>query len=383
MSNKTNLTLLFIIWAIAQIVAFNHFGIVKSVDSYAYIDSAQLISKGELPTGRLILYLSYSTLLFLIQRLGLTIDFIVFVQILISWLGLYSLHQLTYKESGSNLASLTSGVLYILWFKFHQWNFIIYTDSLFTHLCLIFIFYYNKQESYKKLLSALPIIFVCLVRPTGILFVASLILSEIKHLNSERKSLLSLYLSIGILVLLISINQLLSNHVSSFITSYTSGEIIYPNHTLGVSIPKDLYIPKESNQALVQIISFAFHNPIYFGKLFLMKAILFLSNAKPYYTMGHNLYVISLLSTSYVASIFGLIKTRRSTIKTFSLIFISLQIITVSITSENWDGRFLLPVLPWFLIYSGIGGVDVFKKALKLTKNYISQINLQNFTGYL
>jgi hypothetical protein len=57
----------------------------------------------------------------------------------------------------------------------------------------------------------------------------------------------------------------------------------------------------------------------------------------------------------YFLAIKGFRLMNNHELKIFIGTFLGLQILMVSLTSENWDGRFLLPVLPVVFILSSFG----------------------------
>ncbi|WKN33376.1 hypothetical protein PZB74_08520 [Porifericola rhodea] len=140
------------------------------------------------------------------------------------------------------------------------------------------------------------------------------------------------------------------------VESYAKGEIIYPDVRLGISVPSNLIVPKNSLPPLVTLIQFVVFNPLYFIKITAIKVFLFLSNVKPYFSWLHNLLIIFILYPLYGFGIVGLRKySYDKRILHFIVSYIIAQTITVGLTTENWDGRFLVPVLPFIFILSAIG----------------------------
>jgi len=129
-----------------------------------------------------------------------------------------------------------------------------------------------------------------------------------------------------------------------------------------------LIIPEAHFPPLMRLVIFIFSNPIYFTKISLIKAALLLAHVKPYYSFFHNAVICIFLYPIYYFMIKGMNSFVGSNIKLFMLIFILFQVITVSLTSENWDGRFLLPILPYVFIIASFGITDLIESKLKLLK---------------
>lgn len=138
------------------------------------------------------------------------------------------------------------------------------------------------------------------------------------------------------------------------IESYASGELVYPN-AVSYEPPDNLLIPEKSYSPLLQIMLFAVNNPLYFLKLLFTKLFLFFGNIKPYFSILHNALIVIVLYPAYYLAARGYKSIKgHSREKIFILTFIAFQALTVALASENWDGRFLIPVLPFvFILASG------------------------------
>jgi hypothetical protein len=90
-------------------------------------------------------------------------------------------------------------------------------------------------------------------------------------------------------------------------------------------------------------------------KITTVKALLFLAHVKPYYSFLHNAFIVCFLLPVYFFAIRGVRHILENKMRVLLFVFIGFQVVTVSLTSENWDGRFLLPVLPWVFIVSALG----------------------------
>jgi hypothetical protein len=166
---------------------------------------------------------------------------------------------------------------------------------------------------------------------------------------------------IGAIAVLLLLAGMLKNF--TLLESYAKAEIIYPNITLGLEVPSDVYIPKADHSIMLRVFLFAFYNPIYFLKLFFLKLFLFLGNVKPYFSVFHNVAIVLILYPLYFFAVKGFFKFpayRRE--KYFIAGFVMAQALTVALTSENWDGRFLVPLLPFVFLLSANGVCIILKK---------------------
>ena len=163
--------------------------------------------------------------------------------------------------------------------------------------------------------------------------------------------LLALALIAGLAVLL---NKMLASYI--LVESYARAEIIYPGITLGVRPPARLAVPGAHLAPLARLVVFIALNPLYFFKIAAIKLLLFAANVKPYYSWAHNSAVAAVLWPLYYFALRGWRRLpARCPAAYFIGGFVGAQALTVALTTENWDGRFLVPVLPFVFVLSALG----------------------------
>ncbi|MFM9841184.1 MAG: hypothetical protein ACKVOQ_23170 [Cyclobacteriaceae bacterium] len=360
-SNRTLFVSLFLLWLLIQAVIFIRFGARTSVDSELYLTDAMNLLHGQLPEGRSIWYISYSAFLALIFFFGGNNIAVVFVQILLSGVATFYLYQIVMEMYSKRNVAILAVLFYLLWIKIHEWNTFLYTESLFTSCSIIsFAVLVKSKNAWHYLVASLLVLFTFFIRPTGFALMIGLLgygLSSLKKENLKRVIPLGFIGAMGVVVLLIGMLESFT-----LIESYAKAEIIYPNITLGMEVPSDLYIPKTDHSTLVRVFLFAFYNPVYFLKLFSLKLFLFLGNVKPYFSVFHNTVIVLILYPLYFFAVKGFLKfPAHRKEKYFVAGFVMAQALTVALTSENWDGRFLVPLLP-FVFLLAAGGADVIFK---------------------
>lgn len=355
---KYALSILLTLWVLSQLVAYIKFGIFVSVDSTKYIHDAQLINEGFWPEQRNFWYSAYSFLLATIQYFGGEPIDIVIVQVFASGIASVAIYKLTQKISQNNASAFVATLLYISWIKIHQWNMILYTDSLFTSATIISItMIHFSTNRIHYLISFMAVIFTILIRPVGIGFVIAIggyVVFNLLNQKQIKRSFGILIVAISTLFCILLLNFVLRDYVDSFLESYAKAEIIYPNISLNVDKPDDLIMPNNQYPPIIKLSLFIINNPLFILKISLIKAILFLAHVKPYYSIFHNTLICLFLFPIYFFMLKGLKLFNINGLKIYMIIFISFQIITVSLTSENWDGRFLIPILPYIFIISSL-----------------------------
>lgn len=343
------------LWIIAQFIAYYKFGIVSSVDTDLYVLEANTINNSSFPEGRSILYGSYILILAGLQFLNISVSFVVFIQVLFSGIALVCIYKITLSLSKNSFPSFIACLLYIICFKIHQWNMIIYTDSLFASCCIISFYLLYFSDSVQNYIFTFSfILFTFFLRPTGIALLVALF-SYSYFIIPIHKDVKTAIFVLLVTLTLLGLNFMMNYYIGSFIESYAKAEIIYPNVSLWIEKPTNLYIPSQKYPPLFQFIIFLTYNFFYVCKLILLKGFLFVIHAKPYYSFGHNIVIISFLIPIYYFAIKGIKSISSKPIQFFFLTFIGFQIVIVSLTSENWDGRFLLSILPFVFILASFG----------------------------
>lgn len=343
---------LFLLWLLVQVILFIKFGARTSVDSELYLNDAKNWLNGKWPEGRNIWYASYSAFLAFIFFCGGNNMTVVLTQIVLSGVATYCLYQLAVEIFNKREVAILAVLFYLLWIKIHEWNTFLYTESLFTSCCIVsFTVLVKSKNAWEYFVASVLLIFTFFIRPTGFALVVGLLCYGMYSLQREYLKRVIPLGFIGAMAVLLLLAGMLKNF--TLLESYAKAEIIYPNITLGMVVPFDIYTPKEDHSILVRVFLFAFYNPIYFLKLFFLKLVLFLGNIKPYFSIFHNAVIVLILYPLYFFAVKGFLKfPAHRKEKYFIVGFVIAQTLTIALTSENWDGRFLVPLLPFVFLLS-------------------------------
>lgn len=359
--------LLLLFWLFVQFYLVRVYGgVVTAVDSPLYINDAKLLLTGTLPERRSIWYIGYSLFLSVVFYFRGSLEAAVFWQVAISGVATVCLYILTLDISKDKLSAWIAVFIYLLWVKIHHWNMFIYSESLFTSFGIIsFTALIKSKKPWHYGLSALLLLYTFFIRPSGFGYLVGLLFYGFSFVNYRQFSkwgiaALTLLMVAGAALLL---NKMLTAYI--LVESYARAEIIYPNITLGVEPPLDLVIPPDSYTPLIRLVLFVLHNPLYFAKISLIKLGLFLGNVKPYFSLLHNLVIVSILYPLYFFAVKGFIHlSHLAKSRYFIAGYVLAQALTVTLTTENWDGRFLVPVLPFIFILSAIGITQLIRKKI-------------------
>lgn len=284
---------------------------------------------------------------------------IVVAQYLLSFVAVIAFYKTSILIFNSSRSAIIACLLFILFTDIPQWNSYVLTESLFTSFtcfslyCLALV-HKGERRQWFIAITCFVILFTILIKPTGVALLAALLAVVI------RRPYLKIVFGVCFLLL---VNKMLGNYL--VIENYQLGEVIYGVTTfsdqsqvaaLVVQPPADLYIPPVSYPPMLRIVSFAGHHPVYFASLFLHKVWYLMFHIRPFWSTAHNLFSLAVLSLAYASFFVGIRgKGISRDVVIFAIVYVAIHILSVGITSDDWDGRFLIPMLPVIFIFSGNG----------------------------
>ncbi|OHX67590.1 hypothetical protein [Flammeovirga pacifica] len=366
-NQRLNFNYLLFLWVSIHLILWFKIGPKEGADTSFYISIADNILNGKWLFDRSLWYSSYGLFISIFRFFTEDISPIILGQLFINLLSGYCFYQLLIDRTQKEYIAFLGTATYLFFPISIEWHYIVYGESFFTSFTILFFYCYIK----KIHRIALPLLFFTFfIRPIGIIFLSALIISKIyflykNEINYRRTILVGS--SLIFFFLLCVINKMLQFYGPLMIDGYLNAEIIYPKHTLGISPLENPYLPSNQENIIIQILLTFFGNFGYMVKLMVIKSLLFWGNMKPYYSFTHNLIIAFTLYPLY----FLLIKNNFNKdhwtfISTSSLLYILFQGGVISLTSENWDGRFLYPLIP-FLIYLSTNS-SIKKPVLKKSK---------------
>lgn len=368
MSSKSSQTnhyiILGIIFLAINTVLYQKIGIKIANDSPRYLEYSNLIiTKNIFYKAHDFWYLSYVLFITIVKLFTDNCLYIVLLQIIISWLSIVAIYKSSFLLFKENAIAFATSIAYLSFIEISSWNFYILSESFYSSMMCIAIYLVIRTHlnpTYKNLILCF---IACLVtfftKPTGIAlcFAAGILLlnQNKNYVLKTPKYLLVTFAIILPTLIYILINRMLESFV--LIENYLLGEIVYgvttiPNlpsmdtMTIDVDMAK-IIVPDKSHSPIVRIFLFFIQNPAFFIKLSSLKLFWFLVHCKPYYSLIHNVFIAVLLYPIYL--FFGISLSKNAIdkpIKVFILCFVIANCLIVSLTSEEWDGRFLMPILP-------------------------------------
>lgn len=356
---------------------YQKLGIKIANDSPRYLEYSDAVLRGQFfYNTHDFWYLSYILFITTAKLFTYNSLYILLLQIILSWLSIIAIYKSSFLLFKENTIAFATCIAYLSFVELSSWNFYVLTESFYCSMMCIAIYLVIRTHQNPSNKNLFSLLLTCLIlfftKPTGIavaIAMASMLMYQYKHaiLNAPKPLLIA---STATLLFLgyILINKMLTTFI--LVENYLLGEIVYGITTLpgfpSIEIltinvdPANMTIPDKKHSPIVRNFLFFIWNPIFFLELASLKLFWFLAHCKPYYSLIHNILIAVLLYPMYL--FFGISVSKNIIYKPIKLFIVSFFIVNcliVSLTTEEWDGRFLMPILP-ALFLLGIGQMTLF-----------------------
>ena len=298
-------------------------------------------------------YLLYPWYQSLWLRLGAGWWGIVLGQIALSGLAAAALYSAVRQLSGGRAgAAALATALFVLWPDVQQFNCYLLTESLFISLSVLsgwaLVRARHGGVANWVLLAAL-LVCTALVRPNGFVVAGAAAVAGLAQLYVARRRIFWALLALGVLAVPLGVAALNHQLISFFLVeTYTRGELMYGTSVWALHPSAPLTLPPAELGQLSRVLYFAFHNPAFMGRLMAGKLLVFFGSVKPYYSLGHRLLSVLVLWPLYYLAVRG---ARQAAVWLPARAFLAavplLQAAVVMLTVDDYDVRFLAPVLPF------------------------------------
>ncbi len=366
---KHHLAIIAILFTVLSIFVYNSLGVKIVNDSHRYLEYATNLRNGFYFETHNFWYIGYVGFIYVIRLLAQSDNeiYLVMAQYAYSLIGLLFLYLSVFRLYNDKNAALAGSCLYLLFVEISFWNSYILCESFYLNTIIITFYllvswFRDKRISYLWiLLTAIFILLSFLIKPTGIAILIAFFVTV--YMLIQRSDRLNVYyikgvMFAGIVLAILLLNKMLETYL--IMENYQMGEIIYgittvssyeSYQTLVVDPPSHLKILSDEYAPLSRLIYFIFFNFGYWLKLTLAKIFYFLLHVRPFWSGVHNVFNSMILIPLYILTIRQIFKSEYL-VKVFVMVYLSCHIVIVGLTSVDWDGRFLIPIMPVLFILS-------------------------------
>jgi hypothetical protein len=351
-------------WVLVQAVfLLKYHGPHIANDSIRFYEYAQAIaSRGYFEPNlnrRYILYLLYESVFL---RLGLGSWSIVMGQLVVAALAAWALYQTVGRlEPGkSKSAAALATALFILWPETQQFNVYLLTEGLFLNLSVLALAAFVRLRrgllrDWVLLLSLL--LFCALVRPNGFVVGLAAGIAGLLTLAKQPRPLAFWLVLAGLAGISPALWQLANYQLAPYtlIETYQRGDLMFLVKAWAVHAAQPLDLPPPNLSPLVRLAYFYWHNPMVGLRLLLGKLFVFISALKPHYSLFHKVLAVLVLWPCYWLAARG---TRNPSLWRPARLFLglvpALQASIIMLTVDDYDVRFLAPVLPFIFVLAAL-----------------------------
>ena len=347
-------------------------GLVKyGNDSYRYINDAKKFLNfdfTDLHTSKI----SYIFLISVIFFFNLNFTSIVIIQFLTTIISSICLYLI-----GRNLFSKWVGLICLFIFfnyiPIQLRNFYILTEILFINFSIILIYLCFFKQNHKIIIIFLSL-FILFLRPQGFLIILSLFFTVILFSNLSRiynfifKTIL-IFASLCLLIFFINIGIKDYELINSLSRGEIWGYSFETNSICRRDCIKGLTNPSLYEKNIFGFFIYLKENILILTRVAFFKIILFFSGWRPYYSDLHNIFIIFYHLPIYIFFCMHFFKFKKlNSFETFTIIYISLNVLFISITFVDWSGRFVMFILPFMIIYASKSSIDIISILIKKFK---------------
>jgi hypothetical protein len=293
---------------------------------------------------------------------------IVLGQIMVSGLAACALYNGVRRLASGQCAAALATLLFISWPDIQQFNCYLLTESLFISMSVLSFAAYVRVRTggwRAWVVFLLTLLLTALTRPNGFVLTLAALTAGLENLR-QRPSKRLFWAAVGAIVVaiplaLVVLNQRLQSYF--IVETYQRGELIYGSSVWAVHSATPLMMPSDGIGQVPRILYFAAHNPGFLLRLMFGKLFVFVSGMKPYYSVAHRIVYVLVLWPLYVLAVRG---TQRQDVWKLGRVFLAAvplwQAAVIMLTVEDWDVRFLAPVLPFVFILAALAISEWIKK---------------------
>ncbi|MGI4884973.1 MAG: hypothetical protein ACRYFR_08440 [Janthinobacterium lividum] len=286
---------------------------------------------------------------------------IVLAQMALSGLAASALYGAVRRLAGGRrgAAALATGLL-VVWPDVQQFNAYLLTESLFISLSMLSFWALVRLQGGARTAGALLLallLLTALARPNGFVVAGAAALAGLAALHAQRRAWFWAALASSVLAAPLLLRVLDHQLVTYFLVeTYQRGELMYGSAAWALHPTAPLHLPLPGTGQLARVGYFAAHNPGFLARLMAGKLFVFFSSLKPYYSLAHRLASVLLLWPLYALAVRG---ARWQEIWAPARVFLAavplLQAAVVMLTVDDYDVRFLAPVLPFVFALAALG----------------------------
>jgi len=345
-----------VLFCIVQAVLLITQGIYTQEEALKYSYEANyFIENGVFSQPKYIFYSGY-IFLHVLAQLGSAGNVAVYaVQLLLNAFATYCFYRMVIMVSKQNLTAFVATLLLIVCLPFQKWTSFLYTESVFFSLITILCWLLLSRR------IALAMVVLCLVivtRPTGLLVAPACLAWATYTLWSRGKKWWAFIIWLpGIATVMALLDTAMKGKGEfDFMLPLVQEHIICGLPTV------DNNSAYGDGGSMRSMMSYIVEHPGKFSMLAFKRLMAFFGMMRPYYSGTHNILLAMCFYPVYIFAVLGLrdIYKNSKGYFIFSMVLILTFAASVTFTCDDWHNRFIMPVMPFILVFAAVGSLRFF-----------------------
>ena len=335
-------------------------GVRVQNDSHVFIRGADNLLSGRPLEGKQSAYGSYLFLVALSKWAGLGLAGVIATQIGAAGLAGVALYDLGRRLGGTWAGAIAAATL-VANPDVARWHAYVYTDSLYISLVVLAAWGIDRaadrRGSWYALASAV-VLAAASVRPNGWLLLPLAagywILRALPGRWPQRLGIAGVAVAFGLGALLLPVFRDAVQRespdrlwrVGEVVRGYPEGRLIMPADPA----------PEPGWPAAF---GYVLQHPFASARLAATRVLVELAHVRPFYSTWHNIAIVMGLAPLYLLAVLGFLGVHTEPLARLLVAVTGAHLLVVALTFANWDGRFLLHVLPLIGTLAGCGGAQI------------------------
>lgn len=326
--------LLFGIWSLQ--------GILTDKEALKYIGCAREVLAGDLFGDLLHHYRLYATyILFLVPFVAIGIPKLaVVVQIGLGIWAAFTLRRCVLRLHGTPVQADLVFALFLLAYPIQTWTLTLYSESFFVSLSLLFLGEALRTD--RSFMRLLPIaVLLIFARPVGILFTAPVLVWRVMGNSGKMRTPWIWATSMAVLLAILFLPVHAMDQLRIVLEGHAIGGFpMYPD-------PGSRFQGSTLADAQAQVIHE--HGLAAWAGLVLQRIAWLFSLWRPYFSNSHNALTVPFLML-YPLALLTVVRLWKTPFVQVLTAMVLLNMIVVGLTYAEWNGRFLVPLLPVIML---------------------------------
>jgi 4-amino-4-deoxy-L-arabinose transferase-like glycosyltransferase len=334
-----------------------HGGIRIAGDAYRYLDGADRLLAGAALVGKQSSYPGYVGVVALWKAVGIGLPGVIAFQLLAAAAAAVVLYDL-----GRSLGGQRTGAAAALFFAANpdiaRWHAYVLTDSLYISSVVAATWLVHRAAERRGawlIAAAAGVLWTALLRPNGWLLVAVAGAYLTARLVPSRRARAGLVVAVLAVFVAASAAPPFRRGVETERPGemLRRGQVVWGHEASRMPMPPEPSGPADRDW--IHDLGYVVRHPVACARLGALRVWTELRHTRPFYSFRHNALAAAYLTPLYLLALWGGWILRREPLARLAGAVVAAHLLLVGLTFADWDGRFLLYILPLIGVFSARG----------------------------